>query len=134
MLLEIRCDKFRRGPIFFHQRLNVVIGDGNGTNSIGKSTLLMVIDFTFGGESFLKHNSDVVAELGHHYYDFAFNFGGVQHNFRRGTEHFDEILICNDNYVPSKYVLLALNSFSYVHTKTASPRMHSCGGYDSPFA
>jgi hypothetical protein len=107
MLLEIRCNKFRQGPILFHERLNVVIGDGNGTNSIGKSTLLMIIDFTFGGESFLKHNTDVVAELGHHYYDFAFEFGGVQHKFRRGTEHPDDVLACSDNYVPTKSIGIA---------------------------
>lgn len=35
--------------ITFHKGLNVVLGDNKGTNSIGKSTLLMVIDFIFGG-------------------------------------------------------------------------------------
>ncbi|WP_348625134.1 hypothetical protein ABFT51_12925 [Paenibacillus peoriae] len=35
-------------------------------NSIGKSTLLMIIDFIFGGDSYIEHNDDVVSELGHH--------------------------------------------------------------------
>lgn len=49
MLVEIRCDKFKKKVITFHKGLNVVLGDNKGTNSIGKSTLLMVIDFIFGG-------------------------------------------------------------------------------------
>ncbi len=66
MLSEIRCDKFRMGSIQFHKGLNVILGDDNATNSIGKSTLLMIIDFALGGDSLLKHNGDIVDELGHH--------------------------------------------------------------------
>lgn len=66
MLREIRCEKFRTGVVTFHPGLNVVLGDENATNSIGKSTLLMLVDFVFGGSTLLEWNQDVVAELGHH--------------------------------------------------------------------
>ena len=41
MLVEIQCDKFIkhgeiRKPIQFHAGLNTVIGDDNGSNSVGK--------------------------------------------------------------------------------------------------
>ena len=49
MLKRIRCDKFREKEIIFHPGLNAVIGDEIASNSIGKSTLLMIIDFVFGG-------------------------------------------------------------------------------------
>ena len=50
MLTEIQCDKFikygqPRGKIHFHKGLNAIIGDDNGSNSIGKSTFLMILDF-----------------------------------------------------------------------------------------
>jgi uncharacterized protein YydD (DUF2326 family) len=42
--------------VSFHSGLNVVQGDANAANSIGKSTMLMVVDFAFGGKDLLKHN------------------------------------------------------------------------------
>jgi hypothetical protein len=45
----------------------------------------MVIDFGFGGSSFLRHNVDLVEELGHHDYVFTFTFDGMDYLFRRGT-------------------------------------------------
>ena len=49
MLKQIQSSVFRKGPIFFHEGLNTVLGDDQGSNSIGKSTLLMIVDFIFGG-------------------------------------------------------------------------------------
>jgi len=98
MLIEIRCDKFREKTIDFHSGLNVVLGDSVATNSIGKSTLLMVIDFVYGGDSFLDHNKDVVDELGHHDYFFTFQFGKELAYFRRGTHTPDLVYKCDDKY------------------------------------
>lgn len=98
MLREIRCDKFRKGVINFHPGLNVVLGDDNATNSIGKSTLLMLVDFVFGGSTFLEWNKDVVDELGHHHYDFAFEFDGNLHRFRRETITPETVYICDPEY------------------------------------
>jgi len=74
VLVEIRSDKFRKRSIQFQAGLNVVLGDDNATNSIGKSTLLMVIDFALGGDSLIEHNKDIVVELGHHDYFITFLF------------------------------------------------------------
>ena len=98
MLIEVRCDKFREKSIIFHSGLNVVLGDSAATNSIGKSTLLMVLDFIFGGESFLNHNKDVVFELGNHDYYFAFKFGGTDYYFRRWTFEPDLVYSCDKDY------------------------------------
>jgi hypothetical protein len=97
MLVEIRCGKFREGTIPFHEGLNVVLGDSLATNSIGKSTLLMVIDFVFGGDSLLKHNTDIVKELGHHDYFFVFVFNETKYVFRRGTATPDLIYKCDED-------------------------------------
>ncbi len=98
MLTEIRCDKFREELIKFHSGINVVLGDSVATNSIGKSTLLMIIDFVYGGESFLEHNKDVVRELGDHDYYFSLKFGNDLHFFRRGTFEPDLVYSCNEGY------------------------------------
>lgn len=98
MLTEVRCEKFREKAIFFHSGLNVVLGDSVATNSIGKSTLLMVLDFVYGGESFLDHNKDVVAELGHHDYYFSFKFGEIDRYFRRGTFEPDLVYTCDKDF------------------------------------
>lgn len=98
MLIEVCCDQFRERVINFHSGLNVVLGDSVATNSIGKSTLLMVLDFIFGGETFLEHNKDVVYELGDHDYNYAFRFGKNSYFFRRGTHTPGLVYACNDKY------------------------------------
>lgn len=98
MLVEIRSDQFRTKSIEFHKGLNVVLGDENATNSIGKSSLLMVIDFAFGGNTLLDHNKDLIVELGHHDYFFSFKFGEDVFRFRRGTDLPDLVFKCNDDY------------------------------------
>lgn len=98
MLIEIRCEKFRESIISFHGGLNVVLGDSLATNSIGKSSLLMVVDFVFGGDSLLKHNTDIVKELGHHDYFFVFRFNETDFVFRRGTATPDLIYKCDATF------------------------------------
>jgi hypothetical protein len=100
MLIEIRSNQFRTKRVAFHKGLNVVLGDENATNSIGKSTLLMIIDFAFGGGSLLEHNKDLTQELGHHDYFFTFAFGDELYRFRRGTYEPDLVYSCNDIYEP----------------------------------
>jgi len=98
MLKEISCDKFSNNPIIFNESFNVILGDSVATNSIGKSSFLMVIDFAMGGDSFTKYNTDVPEELGHHYYYFKFLFQGKIHIFRRGTHRPEIVNRCNDKF------------------------------------
>lgn len=91
MLIEISCSKFKTSKkiINFHPGLNVVLGSKNGANSIGKSTMLMIIDFAFGGSSYAKSNA--VIELGHHEIFFTFRFSNQDYKFSRDTEYPDVI-------------------------------------------
>ena len=73
MLERIECEKFRKKVIDFRSGLNVVLGDDIASNSIGKSTLLMIIDFIFGGEDYIRKNSDAIEHLGHHIFKYNFN-------------------------------------------------------------
>jgi len=42
MLKEIICDKLPNRQIVFHEGLNVIEGDENAANSIGKSSALLL--------------------------------------------------------------------------------------------
>lgn len=99
-MIEIRSDVFRKGPVKFQEGLNVVLGDENATNSIGKSILLMIVDFAFGGGSLLEYNKDLVDELKHHYYFFTFVFEGETCRFRRGTNDPELVYRCSEDFTP----------------------------------
>lgn len=85
MLISIESSVFRHGLVAFKPGLNVVLGDENATNSIGKSSLLMIVDFAFGGSDLLKKMPGIAANMGDHFYDFVFEFSGERYCFRRST-------------------------------------------------
>ena len=95
MLTEIICSKFRKYKISFNKGLNVVVGDGS--NSIGKSTLLLVIDFIFGGSDFIDKNRDAIKHIGDHEYKFSFTFD-KPYFFKRNTKASKDIYVCDENY------------------------------------
>ena len=96
MLKEIACQLFNHTKISFHQGLNVILGDDDAKNSIGKSTALMVIDFVQGGNSFLE--AGAIKALGPHHYDFTFVFDGRAYYFSRSTDQSDVVHICDKTY------------------------------------
>jgi len=99
MLKEIQCPFFNHTRITFHQGLNIILGDDDAKNSIGKSTALMVIDFVHGGSSFLKDEAGAIRTLGHHHYNFSFEFAGQPYYFSRSTDVSDVVYVCDGNYV-----------------------------------
>ena len=98
MLKKIHCDKFQQKEIIFHDGLNSVVGDDIATNSIGKTTFLMIIDFIFCGNDYITKNSDTVENLGHHDFLFSFVFNEEEFYFKRGTEYYNNVIICNDKF------------------------------------
>lgn len=98
MLTEISCNKFREETIYFHSGLNVILGDELATNSIGKSILLLVIDFAFGGSSLFDKEPELKKHLGDHYYLFTFKFNNISYRFKRSITDKNIIYHCNDNY------------------------------------
>lgn len=92
MLKRLWSDRFlnqgeQRDPIEFHPGLNIVEGAAQAQNSIGKSTLLEIIDFIYGGSSF--PDSDVVRRpeaVGHHTIYFTLLLRGQEYHFSRATD------------------------------------------------
>lgn len=103
MLVEVWCDKFIsngkvRKPIRFHAGLNAVLGDDNGSNSIGKSTFLMILDFVFGGTDYVKKCVDVQENVKEHTICFAFDFDGQKYYFSRNTVDYNKVVQCDSEY------------------------------------
>ena len=102
MLYEIWCDRFRTGgkdgqirpPVRFHAGLNAVLGTQTRSNSIGKSTFLMIIDYVFGGIDYL--DSDAHIFVGEHEIYFTFRFGYTMHRFCRKTIEKDVVYLCEN--------------------------------------
>lgn len=98
MLKEIWCPFFKHKKISFHDGLNIILGDDDAKNSIGKSTALMVIDFVQGGNTFLKDDAGAIKNLGHHYYNFCFVFAGKIHFYSRSTDISEVVYVCDNSY------------------------------------
>ncbi|MGX8710932.1 MAG: AAA family ATPase [bacterium] len=106
MLKKIKCDKFRTPIVNFHEGLNVIAGDSKAANSIGKSTMLMIIDFAFGGSSYITKNSDAIEALGQHVFYFEFAFQGKPYYFSRSTERDKFVSCCNQDYKETSEIKL----------------------------
>ncbi|QHE87234.1 DUF2326 domain-containing protein [Hydrogenophaga sp. BPS33] len=127
MLKEIRCARFSHSPIIFHPGLNVILGDDDAKNSIGKSTVLMVIDFVLGGSTFTeKDDAGAIRELGPHRYDYSFQFGSERMYFSRATDSPDLVQECNEAYEAQRE--LGLDDYNRL-----LKRMYGLDGLDGTF-
>ncbi len=111
MLKMIRCDKFIeegyiRPAIEFHKGLNTIMGSDTGSNSIGKSTFLMILDFVFGGEDYIKISADVQEEVRVHTIEFIFHFEGDKKSyyFARSTGDYSVVNVCDNEFNPQKSI------------------------------
>lgn len=104
MLKQIICEKFVQKKVIFHSGLNAVVGDDIASNSIGKSTMLMIIDFVFGGDEYIKKNHDAIEQLGQHEFKFSFEFGDEKFYFIRTTSEYKFIAVCNETFEIQKNI------------------------------
>jgi hypothetical protein len=100
MLREIKCSIFQEESVKFREGLNIVLGDKVASNSIGKSTFLMILDFIFGGRSYIDKNADVVSNISEHEFNYCFEFQKKMFYFKRGTENYQTVFICDKDYNP----------------------------------
>lgn len=108
MLISIWSDKFiqdgkQRPPIVFHGGLNMIEGGAKAENSIGKSTLLFIIDFVFAGKDFLATDTITLPQaVGHHTIYFTLKFGEDYYYLSRDTLRHGFIDIYTDNMYQEK--------------------------------
>ncbi|AYG43405.1 DUF2326 domain-containing protein [Pseudomonas sp. Leaf58] len=106
MLKKIKCELFNHKEIIFHEGLNIILGDDDAKNSIGKSSALMVVDFAMGGNSLLNDKAGVIQSLGHHEYFIEFQFDKKPLYICRSTAEPDLVDICDDQYKVSNTIPL----------------------------
>lgn len=116
MLLEIRCKEFKdegkvRDPIIFHPGLNIVRGASRASNSIGKTTFLLVIDFVFGGRDYVRLNKDLMKNIGEHSIEFAFQFGDDIYHFSRSTNDPNFVTECDENFQPIPGAKMGIDTY-----------------------
>ncbi|EPD8657647.1 DUF2326 domain-containing protein [Yersinia enterocolitica] len=95
MLISLSCKKLIRENLIFTPGLNSVLGPNNGANSIGKSSVLLLIDFVFGGNDFINLCADAIDNVGHITVDFSYQFDEKTYSFSRSTITPDIVLFKN---------------------------------------
>lgn len=126
MLKEIRCDKFapNHRVIRFNSGLNTVLGSSSGTNAIGKSTFLWIIDYVFGGDSYYSMSDDIKNEIGPHIIHFTYEFEGQPYYFYRSTEDVKNVYQSDkDGHLITKLTLDEFRNFLFQEYKVDVPAL-----------
>ncbi|ETA81012.1 DUF2326 domain-containing protein [Youngiibacter fragilis] len=126
MLTEIQCNKFslEHQTIHFKSGLNTVLGSAGGSNAIGKSTFLWIIDYAFGGESYYSLSNDIKKEIGPHTIYFTFQFEGQLHYFYRSTDDPKYVYRCDkDHHFITKLTLDEFQRFLFQEYKVELPAL-----------
>lgn len=96
MLTEIYCSSFGEDKkIPFTPGLNII--QGRSGNSIGKSNILKIVDYAFGGDYYAESNKDVIKHVGEHDICFCHMFEGKSYFFIRSTSSPSRVSQCEDN-------------------------------------
>ncbi|OCG61020.1 hypothetical protein, partial [Gilliamella sp. Nev3-1] len=98
MLKSIECEKLTKTSLLFKEGLNTLIGADDAHNSIGKSSVLMLIDFAFAGDDFPEKCDDVIKNTGHFDVKITFKFDKI-YSFIRNTNKPDNVLCLEENEI-----------------------------------
>ncbi|MFM5101633.1 DUF2326 domain-containing protein [Aeromonas veronii] len=104
MLKSITCEKIIETTLMFKSSLNSVVGADDAHNSIGKSSILMLIDFAFGGDDFPIKCDDVIKNIGDFDVGMVFEFDKT-YSFVRNTS------TSNDVYHIEEQSVLTIEDF-----------------------
>ena len=104
MLKELRCNKLIKENLEFNNGLNALVGPDDGANSIGKSSVLMLIDFSLAGDDFISLCSDVTHNVGIISVEMDFIFKGVKHSFSRSTNDPKVVQFLSEQGSPEKTI------------------------------
>ncbi len=126
MLTKIFCDKFspEHQSIQFNPGLNTILGNSVGSNAIGKSTFLWIIDYVFGGNSYYSINEDIKEEVGPHRIYFTFEFDEHPYYFYRDTDTPNYVHQIDHQYhIIKKLTIDEYKNFLYTEYKIGLPHL-----------
>lgn len=98
MLKSIECEKLTQTSLLFKEGLNTLVGADDAHNSIGKSSVLMLIDFAFAGDDFPEKCDDVIKNIGHFDIKIIFEFDKI-YSFLRNTNNPNNVLCLDNNEI-----------------------------------
>lgn len=101
MLKIIKCDAFVSdlSTLTIKPGLNTIQGSSLGSNAIGKSTFLWIVDFVFGGQKYAKIAQDVKKHIsGDLTVYFVFDFDGKLRYFYRKPEDYQKVFECTADW------------------------------------
>ena len=101
MLKSIRCDAFVSdlSTLTIKPGLNTIQGSSLGSNAIGKSTFLWIVDFVFGGQRYAKIAQDVKKHISDDLtVYFVFEFDGKLRYFYRKPEDYQKVFECTSDW------------------------------------
>ena len=104
MLKELRCSQLIKTKLEFKEGLNALIGPDDGANSIGKSSVLMLIDFALSGDDFIKLCSDAIENIGMITVEMDFIFNNVKHSFSRSTNDPSIVTFLSESERPDRRI------------------------------
>ncbi|PKG74219.1 hypothetical protein CXF86_13940 [Shewanella sp. GutCb] len=107
MLKFISSPAISREKVTFNKDLSVVVGPSDGTNSIGKSSFLLLIDFAFGGESLLKSDANILEHVGNFELSLGFEFDSTEQLFIREIANPNKV----KKWIGDKYIEITLEEF-----------------------
>lgn len=97
MLTQIHCDAFVEDirSLTIKPGLNTILGSSEGSNAIGKSTFLWIVDFIFGGQQYSRMMPGIKQYTGSQVIYFTFEFDGEKKYFYRTTDEPTKVFSCD---------------------------------------
>ena len=80
----------------------MLTGPDDGANSIGKSSILMLLDFVFAGDDFIKLCSDVISNVGIVSVEMDFVLERAKYSFSRSTNDPKIVVFLSEDGKPEK--------------------------------
>lgn len=97
MLKRIHSESLTAKDIVFKEGLNIVLGDDNGCNSVGKTTSMKLINHVFGGEM-IANNKELQKEYPDLEINFELIFNNKSYFYSRTLTDKNNINVCNSDY------------------------------------
>ena len=97
MLVSIKCDAFADDirELDIKPGLNTILGSSDGSNAIGKTTFLWILDYIFGGQRYTRLMQGIKEHTDHQVIYFTFEFDGAKKYFYRKTDEPQKVFNCD---------------------------------------
>lgn len=97
MLVSIKCDAFAEDirELDIKPGLNTILGSSDGSNAIGKTTFLWILEYIFGGQRYTRLMQGIKEHTDHQVIYFTFEFDGAKKYFYRKTDEPQKVFNCD---------------------------------------